>query len=211
MIDFQKQTIFNTCQHDHLSSHAQHCQSCTLHSNRTKVVFHSGPTNANLMIIGEGPGKEEDEQGLPFIGRSGQLLTQILESAGIDRQQIYIANTVKCRPPKNRTPKPDEIKACQDYLIRQIQLVQPKIICLLGAAALNAVLGKTKTITKIRGQWILKPVNYMADKLRIMPLFHPSYLLRFASKKIGTPKWLTKQDLKEVKAALNFYDIMTTS
>ncbi|RAP23170.1 uracil-DNA glycosylase [Candidatus Marinamargulisbacteria bacterium SCGC AG-343-K17] len=209
MIDFNKETSFNDLTHDMLKEHANSCDQCQLADERTNVVFNSGNTNAELMLIGEGPGQQEDEEGIPFIGRAGKLLTKILESVDIHRDDIYIANTVKCRPPNNRTPLPDEMTACQDYLIRQIQLVQPKIICLLGAAAVKAILGPTNTISKIRGQWITIPVNYMSDDLYIMPMFHPSYLLRNSSKEKGAPKWLTWNDMKEVKAALSFYDIMS--
>ena len=208
MIDFNKQTPYAELTHDALFEQAQNCRACQLCDDRTNVVFHSGNPNANLMIIGEGPGQQEDEQGVPFVGRAGQLLTKILESVEINRNDIYIANTVKCRPPKNRTPFQEEMDACRDYLVRQIQLVQPKIICLLGSAAIKSVLGPTDTISKIRGQWITKPVDYMSDELYIMPMFHPSYLLRNPSKEKGAPKWLTWTDMKEVKAALNFYDIM---
>ena len=209
MIDFNKETPFEDLTHETLKADAEKCQKCQLSNERTNVVFNSGNTNAQLMLIGEGPGQQEDEEGIPFIGRAGQLLTKILESVDIHRDDIYIANTVKCRPPNNRTPLPEEMSACQDYLIRQIQLVQPKIICLLGAAAVKAILGPTKSISKIRGQWITTPVNYMSDDLYIMPMFHPSYLLRNASKEKGAPKWLTWNDMKEVKAALSFYDIMS--
>ena len=208
MIDFNKQTPYAELTHDALFEQAQNCRACQLCDDRTNVVFHSGNPNANLMIIGEGPGQQEDEQGVPFVGRAGQLLTKILESVEINRNDIYIANTVKCRPPKNRTPFQEEMDACRDYLVRQIQMVQPKIICLLGSAAIKSVLGPTDTISKIRGQWITKPVDYMSDELYIMPMFHPSYLLRNPSKEKGAPKWLTWTDMKEVKAALNFYDIM---
>ena len=208
MIDFNKKTTYSDLDHDALFKLAQTCSACQLCDERTNVVFHSGNPNADLMIIGEGPGQQEDEQAVPFVGRAGQLLTKILESVEIKRDDIYIANTVKCRPPKNRPPFQEEMDACRDYLVRQIQLVQPKIICLLGSAAIKSVLGPTDTISKIRGQWITKPVDYMNDDLYIMPMFHPSYLLRNPSKEKGAPKWLTWTDMKEVKAALNFYAIM---
>lgn len=208
MIDFNKETQFNTLSHEQLKNDALECNKCVLSEDRNNVVFNSGNTNANILVIGEGPGQQEDEMGLPFVGRSGQLLTKIFESVGINRDDIYIANTVKCRPPENRTPLPKEIDACQDYLIRQVQIVQPKIILLLGAAALKSTLGDKHAITKVRGQWFTQPVNYMDDELYIMPMFHPAYLLRNSSKKEGSPKWLTWQDMKEVKSALSFYDII---
>jgi DNA polymerase len=158
------------------------------------------------MIIGEGPGENEDLEGKPFVGKAGQLLTKILESVGINREDdAYIANTVKCRPPENRTPLTSEIDACKEYLIRQIQLVQPKILILLGNPSLKTILGETYTITKSRGSWFKTSVNYMDEELYIMPMFHPSYLLRNASKEKGSPKWLTWKDAQEVKAALEFY------
>ena len=208
MINFNKKTLYDDYTHDELQAHANKCEQCQLSKERTNVVFNSGNPNSDLMFIGEGPGQQEDEEGVPFVGRSGQLLTKILESVEIHRDDIYIANTVKCRPPKNRTPHADEMAACEDYLIRQIQLVQPKIICLLGSAAIKAILGPTDPISKIRGKWVTTSVNYMDDDLYIMPMFHPSYLLRNPSKKQGGPKWLTWTDMKEVKAALNFHAIM---
>ena len=208
MINFNHITEHNDKNHDELKAHSMQCQACGLCKTRNNVVFNSGNPNAQFMIIGEGPGQQEDESGLPFVGRAGKLLTKILESVSINRDDIYIANTVKCRPPENRTPTSAEMDACRDYLIRQIQVVKPKIIGLLGSAAVKAILGKTEPITKIRGKWITIPVDYMDDELYIMPMFHPSYLLRYASKEKGSPKWLTWNDMKEVHAALSFYDIM---
>ena len=180
------------------------CTKCVLAETRTNVVFGHGPSPSNIMIIGEGPGEQEDLSGKPFVGRSGKLLTQLLTSAGINREKdTFIANTVKCRPPQNRTPLPNEINACKSYLIRQIQLIKPKILLLLGAPSLKTICDKKLTISKVRGQWILNKVNYMKEDLLIMPLFHPSYLLRFASKKEGSPKWLTEQDLLKVKNHLD--------
>jgi uracil-DNA glycosylase family 4 len=205
MIDLNKITIYNNMSHDELVNQAKSCRRCPLHEGRTQVVFYSGNPNADLMLIGEGPGQQEDEQGVPFVGRSGQLLTKILESVDIFRDDIYIANTVKCRPPSNRTPTASEMTACQDYLIRQIQLVQPKVIGLLGSAAVKAVGGPESPISTIRGSWLNAAVNYMAEDVYIMPMFHPSYLLRNPSKEKGAPKWLMWNDIKEIKAALSFY------
>jgi len=158
------------------------------------------------MVIGEGPGEQEDLSGLPFVGKAGQLLTKIFESVGIDREKdAYIANTVKCRPPQNRTPLPTEIEACKPYLIRQIQLVKPRILILLGSPSLKTILEEPLAITQVRGKWFQGKVEYMDEPLYIMPLFHPSYLLRNASRDKGSPKWLTWQDMQEVKAALDFY------
>ena len=211
MIDFNKKTQYEDYTHGQLADLVADCGACELCEERTQTVFGSGNSNSQLMLIGEGPGQQEDEQGIPFVGRSGQLLTKIMESVEIHRDDVYIANTVKCRPPNNRTPLPAEVSACQDYLIRQIQLVQPRIILLLGAAALKSILGDQHAITKVRGQWFTQSVDYMDEDLYIMPIFHPSYLLRNASKEKGAPKWLTWQDMKEVKAALSFYDIICKS
>ena len=156
--------------------------------------------------LGEAPGQQEDEQGKPFVGRSGQLLTKIFESVGIDREkEVFIANTVKCRPPKNRDPKPEEIKACNPFLVRQVQLVQPRILMLLGSPALKTILQESIPISKARGKWYKAQVNYMEEPLYIIPIFHPSYLLRQHSREKNSPKWLTWQDFKEVKSAMDFY------
>ena len=207
MIDFNAVTPFNEMDYFDLQSTCLSCNKCNLSQTRQNVVVGSGNVPCNLMIIGEGPGEQEDREGMPFVGRSGQLLTKILDSVGIQRDRdVYIANTVKCRPPENRNPHRNEIDACKDYLIRQVQLVQPKILLLLGNPSLKTVLGDQFSITKVRGQWFTYAVSYMADPLYIMPLFHPSYLLRNASRDVGSPKWLTWKDAKEVKAALSFYE-----
>lgn len=204
MLDFNLDTPYGELDYTKLFSTCQSCTKCELHRTRINVVVGSGPVPADIMIIGEGPGAQEDEQGLPFVGKAGQLLTKILESVGIQREKdVYIANTVKCRPPGNRDPLPAEVSACRDYLIRQVQLVQPKILLLLGAPSLKNVLGPDHAISKVRGQWFKAEVNYMDDPLYIMPLFHPAYLLRNQSRDEGSPKWLTWQDMKEVQAALS--------
>lgn len=208
ILDINKKTAYDSLTLSELQGMVQTCQACPLHAGRKQAVFGSGNKQAVGMFIGEGPGAQEDEDGVPFVGRAGQLLTKILASVGIQREDVYIANTVKCRPPNNRTPNSDELLACQDFLIRQIQLIQPKILVLLGSAALRSVIGNEITITKARGQWLSKSVNYMDDDLYIMPMFHPSYLLRYASKEKGSPKWLTWQDMKDVQLAMTFYDTM---
>ena len=160
----------------------------------------------DLMLIGEGPGEQEDLSGLPFVGRAGQLLTKILESINIKREKdIYIANIVKCRPPQNRTPFPTEVNACKPYLKAQIDLIKPKIILLAGSPATKAILGINEPITKVRGEWFKKKVNYMEETLYLMPIFHPSYLLRNQSRETGSPKWHTWLDMLEVKNALAHY------
>lgn len=208
MIPFNDVTQYNDLDYPTLVNTCKSCTKCGLHAGRTNVVVGHGPVPCNLMIIGEGPGEQEDIQGLPFVGKSGQLLTKILESVGINREtEAYIANTVKCRPPQNRTPLVSEMEACKPYLIRQIQLVQPKVIILLGSPALKTILEDMTAISQVRGKWYQASVDYMDSPLYIMPMFHPSYLLRNQSKEKGSPKWLTWQDAQEVKQALEFYCI----
>lgn len=174
------------------------CQKCVLAKTRTQVVFSDGKPTAPIMIIGEGPGENEDLSGIPFVGRAGQLLDRILASGGISREEdVYISNVVKCRPPKNRDPEISEMKACSIYLKNQLELVNAKIILLVGSIATNFILDKTLSITKVRGNWIEKDGKY------IMPLLHPAYLLRNPSKDVGSPKWLMWQDIKKVKQKLD--------
>ena len=181
---------------------AEKCTKCQLAKGRNKVVFGSGPVPCDLMLIGEAPGADEDVQGLPFVGRAGQLLTKILESVGIKRpDDIYIANTVKCRPPNNRAPLPKEQSACAPYLEAQIKLIKPKVILLAGSPAVKAVLKIDEPMSKIRGKWLKLP----GTEISVMPIFHPAYLLRNPSKKKGSPKWQTWEDMQEVKHALEYH------
>lgn len=174
------------------------CTLCRLHETRTQTVFADGNPQAKVLVIGEGPGQQEDETGIPFVGRAGQLLTSMLQSVGLDRQKdVYIANVVKCRPPQNRKPLPDEMQTCHRYLAAQIRLVNPQLLVLAGATALEGVLGQKQPITKVRGQWL----DYQG--IPAMPIFHPSYLLRNPSREPQSPKWLTWQDLKAIKARLD--------
>jgi DNA polymerase len=199
---FNKEEDLSSLSYKELEEKAQKCTKCDLSKTRTKVVFGHGPAPCNLMLIGEGPGEMEDLSGLPFVGRAGQLLTQILASINIDREKdIYITNIVKCRPPENRTPQADETEACYPYLELQIKLIKPKIILLAGAPSTKVVLKNEDPISKIRGQWFKLP----GTEISVMPIFHPSYLLRNQSKEAGSPKWLTWQDMKEVKGALDFF------
>lgn len=171
------------------------CQKCPLCESRTQSVFGEGAKNTELMFVGEGPGAEEDAQGLPFVGRAGQLLNQIFTAAGIKREEVYITNVVKCRPPQNRVPTIEECAACNDYLFAQISLVQPKILVTLGNTPTKWLLKTThEGITQLRGKWF----DWYGIKL--MPMFHPSYLLRNQSRKVGSPRHLTWQDIQEVKA-----------
>lgn len=166
----------------------QGCQKCKLCRQRKNIVFGQGNTNADIMFIGEGPGADEDEQGIPFVGKAGQLLNTALIAMGIKREDVYIANIVKCRPPQNRNPESDEAQACMDYLRNQVILVKPKIIVLLGKVALNNILGSQYVITTARGIWVEK------KGILYMPTYHPAALLRDNSKKIDFWK-----DLKSVK------------
>jgi DNA polymerase len=155
------------------------------------------------MIIGEAPGQHEDETGLPFVGKSGQLLDKILASVNLTTEQdVYICNIVKCRPPENRVPTSEESDACRPYLLEQIRLVDPKIILLTGATAVKGVTGNKLPITKIRGQWL------EWEGRLCMPIFHPSYLLRNSAKEQGSPKWLMWQDIQEIR---NRYDQISSS
>ena len=178
------------------------CQKCELAATRTHVVVSRGNPQAPLMIIGEGPGQQEDETGLPFVGRAGQLLDKILASVNLDSERdVYICNVVKCRPPGNRNPEPQEVDACKPYLLEQIRLVNPKVILLTGAVAVQAILGDKRGITKIRGQW------FTWQGYDCMPVLHPAYLLRNPSREVGSPKWLMWQDIQAVRAKL---DTLTT-
>lgn len=201
-------TVLNASRLDQLEAvraEAATCTKCRLCEGRTNSVFKDGNPNANLMLIGEGPGQNEDETGIPFVGRAGQLLTQILDSVNISRQNdIYICNIVKCRPPQNRKPQPDEMATCWPYLEAQIQAIQPDIILLCGATAVEGVLKIKTGITKIRGQWFETPYHAKDGSItRAMPIFHPSYLLRNQSKAEGSPKWHTWQDMKNLRTALD--------
>ncbi len=199
---FSKEPNLMEIPYEAVAEIAATCTKCRLAKGRTKVVFGNGPVPCDLMLIGEAPGADEDIQGLPFVGRAGQLLTQILASVGIKRpDDIYIANTVKCRPPENRAPMADEQAACWPYLEAQIKYVNPKIILLAGSPAVKAVLKTDQPITSLRGQWLKLP----GTDRSVMPLFHPAYLLRNPSKEKGKPKWLTWQDMQEVKNALEYY------
>lgn len=171
------------------------CKGCSLAAARTNVVFGDGNENSKLLFIGEGPGADEDAQGLPFVGRAGQLLTQILTAGGIDRKDVYITNIVKCRPADNRIPTPEEMIVCDHHLQTQIMLIDPDLIILLGNTPTKWILKTSEGITKIRGKW------FEWRGKAVMPMFHPSYLLRNASSKEGSAKHLTWIDIQEVKKA----------
>lgn len=167
------------------------CDKCRLCQTRTHVVPGEGNPQADLMFIGEGPGRDEDMQGRPFVGVSGQLLERMIHAIGMERTEVYIANVVKCRPPQNRNPEPDEAQACLAYLRQQFVLVNPKVIVLLGKVACRYVLGDESPISRLRGHWIER------KGIWFMPTYHPSALLREPSKK--REAW---EDFKMVKAKL---------
>jgi DNA polymerase len=148
------------------------CTRCKLASGRTHIVFGSGNPAAELMFVGEAPGADEDAQGLPFVGRAGQLLTRIIESIGMRREDVYICNILKCRPPGNRNPEGDEMAACEPFLFRQIEAVKPKVICALGLFGVQTLLRTKEAIGKLRGRF------YDYRGVKLMPTFHPAYLLR---------------------------------
>jgi uracil-DNA glycosylase len=175
------------------------CKRCRLCENRHKIVFGSGDPQAKLVFVGEGPGADEDAQGLPFVGRAGQLLTQMIdntaarEGLSIRRGDVYICNVVKCRPPENRTPLPDEMEICGQFLFRQLLVLQPKAICVLGSTAAKALLGTKEGITRLRGNW-----QRWRD-IPVLPTYHPSFLLRPYNQNAKREAW---EDLKKVLHAV---------
>lgn len=177
--------------------HCNQCQRCALAAGRTNAVIGRGNDRAPILIVGEGPGQTEDETGLPFVGKSGQLLDRILASVDLTEEDYFICNVVKCRPPENRDPSQQEAEACKGYLLEQIRMVDPKIILLTGKIAMRNLLGIKDGITKVRGQW------REHEGRMYMPIFHPAYLLRNPSKEKGSPKWLMWQDVQSVKAKLD--------
>jgi uracil-DNA glycosylase, family 4 len=170
------------------------CHFCPLFKNRTQAVPGEGNRHARLMFVGEAPGRDEDLQGRPFVGRAGQLLTKIIKAMGLERSEVYIANVIKCRPPENRTPKPEEIKACSPYLIKQINLIKPKVIVALGKVATDFLLPGGKSMSELRGKFA------EFSGIPVMPTFHPSYLVRNeGNKEIKRMVW---EDMKKVMKLL---------
>lgn len=165
------------------------CTRCRLHKQRHNIVFGQGNAHAELVFVGEGPGHDEDMQGLAFVGRAGKLLTQMIEAMGLTREQVYICNVVKCRPPENRTPQPDEMEICGQFLYRQLQAIRPKAICALGSTAAKALLGTKEGVTRLRGKW-----QRWRD-IPVMVTYHPSYLLRPYNQNAKKESW---EDLKMV-------------
>ena len=180
-----------------LEERVKRCERCGLCKSRTNTVFGEGKLNSKLMLVGEGPGEDEDKTGRPFVGRAGQLLDKILIAAKIDRQAAYVANVVKCRPPNNRTPTQAEILKCGEFLEAQIALIKPKILVALGNTPLKFFLKVSGGITKLRGQW------QMWHGVPLFAMFHPSYLLREDSRTVGSPKELTWHDVQELKLRLD--------
>ena len=181
-----------------LQNECSTCVKCSLSTTRKNVVFGRGNPNSKLFVVGEGPGQQEDEQGLAFVGRAGKMLDSVFLSVGIDtNEDCYISNIVKCRPPNNRKPLANEVKECLPWLNEQIELIKPKVIVLAGSTAVQSYLNIDEPISKLRGKWIVK------EDIKYMPIFHPSYLLRNPSKEKGKPKWLTWQDLKKVKKEIS--------
>ena len=174
-----------------LGAAASVCTRCRLAGSRTQVVYGTGSHTADLMFVGEAPGRDEDLQGEPFVGRAGQLLTDIIKAMKLTRDDVYIANVIKCRPPENRNPEPDELDACRPWIRRQIELIQPKVIVALGRFALQSLTEKSYSISSVRGQWLEH------DGVRIMPTYHPAYLLRTPAAKKDV--W---SDMKKVMAEL---------
>jgi DNA polymerase len=201
---FNQALVLENKKYSEVEEIAQSCNRCQLAQTRRRVVFGTGAVPCDLMLIGEGPGGDEDIQGLPFVGRAGQLLTKILESAGLKRpDDIYITNIVKCRPPNNRLPLPGEIEPCAVFLEYQIKTIAPCVILLAGSLASQTVLKTKEPITKIRGHWFK-----LTDETYCLPIFHPSYLLRNPSMKIGSPKWLLWQDLQEALTARKYFKLL---
>lgn len=180
-----------TSSFDALRAEAHDCTRCRLAGTRTNVVFGVGNPDADLMFIGEAPGRDEDEKGEPFVGRAGQLLTDIIKAMKLTRDDVYIANVVKCRPPENRNPEPDELDACRPFIRRQVELIQPKVIVTLGRFGLQSLTEKGYGISAVRGQWL----DY--EGIRLMPTYHPAYLLRNPAAKKDV--WA---DMKKVMAEL---------
>lgn len=172
-----------------LEARAMGCQSCVLAKTRLNVVFGVGNRNAEIMFVGEGPGADEDAQGEPFVGKAGQLLNKIIGAMGLKREEIYICNVVKCRPPNNRTPLPDEVAACNPYLTEQIELIAPKAIVALGSPAAKTLLNTIQGIMSLRGRW------HMYKGIPVMPTYHPAFVLRQYTEEVRRAVW---DDMKKV-------------
>jgi len=176
------------------------CKRCKLHRTRRTIVFGEGNPKTNLMFIGEGPGYDEDVQGRPFVGKAGQLLTRIIQSINLQREEVYIANIIKCRPPQNRNPEPDEIQSCHPFLMKQIMAIQPKIICALGTFSAQTLLKTDTKISALRGKF------YDLEGIKVIPTYHPAFLLRNPERKKEVwedmkkiAEWLINNKIKEME------------
>jgi len=187
--EISREKVFST-----LEQEIKACQACPLFKTRKNAVPGEGDIESDLMFVGEGPGREEDVQGRPFVGRAGQLLTRIIKAMKFERREVYITNVIKCRPPENRNPRITEIEKCQRFLLKQIELISPKVIVTLGNVPTRYFLNKTAGITSLRGRF------YSYHDIKIMPTFHPSYLVRNeANKELKKMVW---EDMKKVMAVL---------
>ncbi len=186
-----------------LREEASGCPACALSRSRTQVVFDDGDPAARVLIVGEGPGGDEDRVGKPFVGQGGQLLDRILAAASLPRAECYVTNVVKCRPPGNRTPQPSEVAACGRWFVPQLALLRPQVILALGNTAAQHLLSTTLGVTKLRGRW--HPYHNAAGgwDAWLVPMFHPAYLLRQDGRAPGSPKSLTWRDIQEVRAFLD--------
>lgn len=185
---------------EELADTIRKCQKCHLSRTRKMAVPGEGNPNSIVMFVGEAPGGDEDREGLPFIGRAGQLFTRILQSVQIDRKSVFITNIVKCRPPENRNPNKSEIDLCLPYLESQIALINPKIIVTLGSVSAKCLLNSEEAISRLRGKWFS-----WTGGIKIFPMFHPSYLLRHQETTPGSPKELTWRDIQELKRVLDTF------
>ena len=179
------------------------CKKCILGETRNNIVFSDGdPETARAILIGEAPGENEDKTGTPFVGRAGKLLNEFLEKAGISRKKdLYIINTVKCRPPKNRVPSDEEKKLCEDYLLKQIEIINPEVLIFCGSTALKSFYNKKIAISKIRGE--ILDIEIGGKPRKCIPIFHPSYLLRYHSLEKDSPRYFMLEDLKKIKSIIN--------
>jgi len=187
MTGSSKKIAFNTM--DEIRKAVEECKACPLHQTRTNVVFGTGNENTKLVFVGEAPGADEDHQGKPFVGKAGQKLTQIINAIKLSRDDVYITNVLKCRPPNNRNPLPNEIEACEPFLIAQLKLINPKIICTLGTFATQTLLRTDQQISRLRGKF------HTYQGIRLMPTYHPAFLLR--DPKFKKDVW---EDVQKVKA-----------
>jgi uracil-DNA glycosylase family 4 len=175
------------------ATQVRECRKCRLCGGRTQTVFGEGDVDCRLMFVGEGPGEDEDRQGRPFVGRAGRKLEEMIAAMGLQRSAVYIGNVVKCRPPDNRTPLPDEVAACRPYVFRQIEIIRPHLLVALGLTATRALLDSKLTMSRLRGTWqAFRGIN-------VMPTFHPSYILRNYTQETRRAVW---EDLQKVMAAL---------